>query len=75
MLPLSTDTWAVSAASSLKSLLLWDVSGWAACVQQEPFSGAAVWVVPNTFSVCFRELWAVKVNLNPVLEVKDYHKI
>lgn len=46
-------------------------------MQLELFSGAAAaWVVPNTFSVCFCELWALTVNLNnTVLEVKDYHKI
>lgn len=49
----------------------------AACVQQELFSGAAaLWIVPNTFSVCFHELWALTVKLNnTVLGVKGYHKI
>lgn len=46
-------------------------------MQQELSSGAAAaWVVPNTFSVYFRKLWAVIVKLNHiVLGVKDYHKI
>lgn len=45
--------------------------------QQELFSGAAAaWVVPNTFSVYFHELWALTVKLsNTVLGVKDYLKI
>lgn len=49
----------------------------AACVQQELFSGAAAaWVVPNTFSVHFHELWALTVTLNStILGVKAYHKI
>lgn len=48
----------------------------AAGVQQELSSGAAaVWVVPNTFSVYFHKLWAVIVKLNStVLGVKDYHE-